>query len=91
MVLMSLSSSNGCETKNLLGWGVEGRERAASATAVNSVEESDLTWADDGFGEADLKMLESDRWWPKGGRPATDGPWCAGQPATATMLWQRVC
>lgn len=57
-----------------------------SVVVDNSVVEFDLTWADEGFGEADLRMLESDRWWPpKVGRPL-DGAWWDDQPATATIL-----
>jgi hypothetical protein len=50
------------------------------------VVEFDLTWVDEGLGEADLRMLDSDRWWPKVvGRPL-DGAWWDDQPATATIL-----
>jgi hypothetical protein len=62
MVLRSLSSSSEAGTNSLLGWGVDGRERAMSGVVMDSsVVELDLTWADEGFGEADLRMLESDR------------------------------
>jgi hypothetical protein len=54
----------------------------------NSVVEFDLTWANEGFGEADRRMLDSDRLWPKAdaGRPLGED-WWDDQPATATNLF----
>lgn len=40
---------------------------------------------DDGLGEADRRMLESDLWWPMDGRPEDEGGW-DDQPATVTKL-----
>jgi hypothetical protein len=62
IVLRSLSSSSEVGTNSLLGCGVDGRERAVSAVVMDSsVVELDLTWADERFGEADLRMLDNDR------------------------------
>jgi hypothetical protein len=47
-----------------------------------SMVEFDLVWVDDGRGEADLRILDNDLWWPKVERPF-DGGWC-DQPVTAT-------
>jgi hypothetical protein len=49
-----------------------------------SMVEFDLVWVDDGRGEADLRILDNDLWWPKVERPF-DGGWC-DQPVTATNL-----
>jgi len=46
--------------------------------------EFDLVWVDEGRGEADLRILDSDLLWPKVDRPLGGG-WC-DQPATATNL-----
>lgn len=56
-----------------------------SAVMDDSAVELDLTWADDGFGEADLRMLDKDLLWPNAVRPLGEG-WCDDQPATATKL-----
>jgi hypothetical protein len=46
--------------------------------------EFDLAWVDEGRGEADLRILDSDLLWPKVERPLGAG-WC-DQLVTATNL-----
>lgn len=82
---MSLSSSMGLDTKILRGCGVEGRERGSSGESGGSLLQLDRAWSDEGFGEADLRMLESDLWWPKLGR-LVKAAWWDDQLATATKL-----
>ena len=56
-----------------------------SAVMGSSVVEFDLACDIDGFGEADRRMLDSDLWWPKVGRPLDEG-WWGDHPATVTKL-----
>jgi hypothetical protein len=82
IVLKSSSSLWEVGTKRRLGCGVDGRERARSAVMGREAVELDLAWVDEGLGEADLRMLDSDLLWPKVWRPFDEG-WC-DQPVTAT-------
>lgn len=52
---------------------------------ASSVVEFDRVWVVEGLGEADLRMLDSDLWWPNVERPVGGG-WC-DQPVTATILF----
>ena len=76
IVLKSLPASMACEEKTRLecGCGVDGAEGATSADVRgNSAFKADFEGVDGGFGEALLRMLESDRLCPK--RPVLDDIW----------------